>query len=296
MGEYYEIKALRKYINSPTEYKDSGVAVLNLKEEKESLDSILTEVDCVDLFERGKPLFSGKGKKTQSKRMIVYQSKLKGGQYSNLKQLTATVVQSLEKLLPLVISSELKSAEIGINYLRSLEGVEPQAVHCDDLYDRSGNYEGACICLIALEDNTLFRVVKKSHLNETLEQLHEEIEVAGKALDQSVFRLMKYQVLVMNPKLLHSGFILDKDVASNTRVLVYFGLPPKGNKAQVMAKPMAPLYDGTNRTKRSKALYSNRVAKKKAHVDNKLANFKGKNKRRKLNHDGHVVTHGAVHA
>lgn len=102
---------------------------------------------------------------------------------------------------------------------------EPQHLHFDTDYNHQYATDNI-LMLVALEDDTQFCLQAKTHKYENLEELRNDRSVNFQ--NAQVFHLRKGEVLFMNVKLLHCGWLTEID---NTRV--HFNInPPKNFTAE----------------------------------------------------------------
>ena len=123
---------------------------------------------------------------------------------SDIKQLSKDIIIrcnaklaysiNLEKALPTI----LQTAD---------EDTKPQILHID--VDPSKHYEEQLLALVALQDYTMIRVVIGSHISK-------EFDWAP-----CIITLMRGEYIIMNPKLIHSGWTA---ISQNIRVHFYLGL------------------------------------------------------------------------
>jgi hypothetical protein len=131
---------------------------------------------------------------------------------------------------------------------------EPQVMHCDDLYD-DVSYERSAIGMIALEDDTLMRVVSGSHNYSSLEELLTDTEDKDRFVRPLLIRFNRGECLLMHPKLFHSGWLCERD---NTRVQIYLGFE-RPNEVQILGSEISAHLNGVNESKQMKKVSLNKV-------------------------------------
>lgn len=98
--------------------------------------------------------------------------------------------------------------------LRSLPGIRHQVPHCDVDYNNKHYKRNEVLVLASFQDDTAVRVIPKSHDFDTLDDIGPTIP-SGRVL-----LLAKFDVLIMHPKLFHSG---GASSVYNMRLHFYFG-------------------------------------------------------------------------
>ncbi len=163
----------------------------------------------------------------------------------------------------------------------------PQLVHVDMGYD-DYKYREQLLCLIALQDNTYFRIVRGSHAFATLLDLRNNkcnqesnTENPGNGfMIPTVVTLERGQFIVMHPKLFHSGWIAD---GHNIRLHFYFNLKQiklsSNRKVQeqaetyIMETEIASLFNGEARSTQIKNLKASSMKKLKSAKVKKAMRF-----------------------
>ncbi len=182
------------------------------------------------------------------------------------------------------------------------ENSGPQLMHVDMGYDNY-SYREQLLCLIAIQDNTYFRLLRGSHSYDTLEELqnvktktcgtstsssdvinsaddHKQLLGNGGFMIPTVITLKQGQFIVMHPKLFHSGWLAD---GHNIRIHFYFNLKQiklsSNRKTQqqaetyIMENQIAELFNGTARSNQIKNLKSLSLKKVKNAKAKKVERF-----------------------
>jgi hypothetical protein len=247
----------RKNLTGVKSYCDNGFMILK-KIDLSLLSEVLKEIIVQDTFEDSHNLkvdtFNGDNGQVQKGREMVHLTRL---QLKKNKNKFQGLIQLLEQLKLDVLG---RTKETGLNLsggtsatclFRSLfsELVEPQVMHCDDRYD-DVNYESSAIGMIALEDDTLMRVVSGSHKFSSMEDLLDDTEEKDRFVRPILIRFNRGECLLMHPKLFHSGWMCERD---NTRVQIYFGFE-RPNEVQILGSKISAHLNGENESQKMKKI------------------------------------------
>lgn len=262
--EVYSIKN----VSNLRSYHDNGYMIFKTKNDILTT-LILNEIIANKLFDPKTKLkkraFNGDNGEEQFGRDVVHLARMKNSKKNRRKY--KKLINLIEELKTGLLSEianlglSLSNGAHATTFLKStfseLEG--PQVIHCDDHYDLQ-NYEQSAIVMIALEDNTLLRVISGSHKYDTLQQMLEDKEDNCKFSRPTLVRTHKNECLLMHPKLFHSGWTCESD---NTRLQIYLGYE-RPNVTQIMGDKIAAFFNGTNASKQIKSIKADFIKRKKS--------------------------------
>ena len=173
-----------------------------------------------------------------------------------LKNITVQITQQINKALEYNLDATNKNKHT-YTLLRSNENVQPQILHTDMPYDKT--YDQQVLVILALENVTNLRVASTSHSFGRFQELMD----GRKYFKTQIIELKKGQFIVMNPKMVHSGWY-SKSI--NTRIHWYIGLTKLHrskvrNKTFPLSSAEEHLFDGTNQRELIENLHTNRKKK-----------------------------------
>ncbi len=208
--------------------------------------------------------FDGDNGEEQENRKLVHLAKIQNNKrirkkYQNLVNLTDS--------LKIGLLDELDSK--GLNFCKGYCAATifqsifgdfdtPQVIHCDDLYDNM-SYNDSAICMVAMQNNTLMRVICGSHRYDTLEHLLIDKTNNCKFSIPAIIRTMEGECLLMHPKVFHSGWTCESD---NIRLQLFFGYH-RPNEVQIFGHEISAFLNGDNAMKQIKALRNLTIQRKR---------------------------------
>jgi hypothetical protein len=289
-GKYNAINHNDRY--SYSQFDDNGFYVKKLSNSNVNLDSLLEiiNVSCMfqdrdistRVFNENKIISKSKGRN-----MIVFDAlKLKQDQ----NELYPSVVSMISQLSDKIMTECNNDLNYKMDLLNSLPTIletvsnktKAQLIHIDLAYDYV--YTEQLLCLVALQENTMIRIIHKSHLFKTFEEMNEaRLKGHLSHMIPQVITLKKGEYIIMHPKLWHSGWIAHEH---NVRVHFYFNLKQiKENPVEsvqkstyFIGKALECLFNGLNYERSNKTIKKRgREEKSKAKL-NKLIRLGAWNK------------------
>ncbi len=293
----------RKY--RPSGFIENGFYIGNLKPSpKVSLENLRTSIVDSNIFEDSKVSWAvfnersevcddEEGNEGRNQVSIAAFKKKQKDRYSEILSSISDISDMLIHTCNTDLGYSIDPANSIPTILETtLENSQPQLVHVDMGYD-GYEYREQLLCLIALQDNTYFRILRGSHAYSSLLDLQNSKctgqSIASDANNETgngfmiptVVTLKKGEFIVMHPKLFHSGWLAD---GHNIRLHFYFNLRQiklsSNRKVQeqaetyIMDTEIAALFNGEARNRHIKRLKATSVNKVKSAKAKRVMRFK----------------------